>query len=252
MFLLLFSLYLPVPSSSVDDVTSDVKWYLNSDEEEEGSSISPSHIIPISNPTGLTSPQQPASPDLSNKEHLPEAPKSTGDKTSSTSHRVVQSTSQTGLAGQINDNLQVDGNFLMKHVSNGKVKKQLLKPVVPPKAKRQRSKSTGTILAGRKPGSSRTIQTGASHRTAVGLVPHLRSTSDVSDDNQTSLTSLESYVSSGNSSQVSKSSVVSKTSSSSQGSKSVPLNHDYAILEDPRDHDYAILDPEYHEEFYGT
>ena len=43
----------------------------------------------------------------------------------------------------------------------------------------------------------------------------------------------------------------SRTSLTSQGSKSNPSNHEYAILEPPPDHDYAILDPEYHEEFYG-
>ena len=84
----------------------------------------------------------------------------------------------------------------------------------------------------------------------------------VSGDNETSLTSLDSYAS--GSSHVSHSSSTSRSSSTSQASKGKPLTHDYAILEPPKkqlsssssgvpppDHDYAILDPEYHEEFYG-
>lgn len=137
---------------------------------------------------------------------------------------------------------QADGNAISRAPSGGRVKRSGSKPPVPPKKKRQRSKSAGTIAGGVRPANSNHSRAASS---IVSVVAARKGSNPDSTPTETeaSSTSLESYAS-GNS-------PASTTSLTSEGKRGKPVNHDYAILEPPPDHDYAILDPEYHQEFFG-
>lgn len=244
--------------------SADKKWYQNSDDEQDdsgGATFSPSHISSATSPICMTAPLQPVAARKNHRrgssegrtfqisgragrgeQHRPnygysseEAPR----------HQPITRTASAKLPHVVRVDSQVDGNQFSRSPSDGRVKRAGPKPPVPPKKKRPRSKSAGSkpqpsITAAAN--NARAGLTGSSRRVLddTSVVSDQRKSNDSSSNGVISTTSLESY-----------SSGQSPASLTSQGSRSGPANHDYAILEQPPDHDYAILDPEYHEEFYG-
>ena len=237
----------------MDGDASDKKWYQDSDDEQEippAPAPTPSHVSSLAAPgqTGLTGSRQrqPAPPP---PDHSPKRNHTPQDGSGPSPRHTREDSSDHTFSGDHAHSRQPSDDVIVKS------------PVVPPKFRRQRSKSAGGIpRKPHPPPAPRVAEKLSSPRKAdARRGGGVAGTSDVGQDGgvsssventEPSSTSLDSYTSS-SSPAASKTSKTSLTSSTGRGGGSGPLGHDYAVLEPKPEHDYAILDPEYHEEFYG-